>query len=57
MGIQTATARRLAVPDLTTTTFTQLLTGTVMESAIGGERVHRSAVVYCLSRHYWPALL
>ena len=31
MGIHTGTARRLAIPDLKTTTFTQLLTATVME--------------------------
>jgi len=36
MGIQTASARKLAVPDLTTTTFTQLITATFSESAIGG---------------------
>jgi hypothetical protein len=36
MGIQTASARKLAVPDLTTTTFTQLIAATFSESAIGG---------------------
>jgi uncharacterized membrane protein YoaK (UPF0700 family) len=36
MGIQTATARKLAVPDLTTTTFTQLITATMIDSALGG---------------------
>jgi uncharacterized membrane protein YoaK (UPF0700 family) len=36
MGIQTAAARKLAVPDLTTTTFTQLITATMIDSALGG---------------------
>jgi hypothetical protein len=36
MGIQTASARKLAVPDLSTTTFTQLITSIFSESAIGG---------------------
>ena len=36
MGIQTATARKLAVPDLTTTTFTQLITATFTDSVLGG---------------------
>ena len=36
MGLQTAAARRLAVPDLTATTFTQLLTATMLDSALGG---------------------
>jgi uncharacterized membrane protein YoaK (UPF0700 family) len=36
MGIQTAAARRLAVPDLSTTTFTQLITATMIDSALGG---------------------
>jgi uncharacterized membrane protein YoaK (UPF0700 family) len=41
MGIQTATARKLAVPDLTTTTFTQLITATFSDSAIvGGKGSH-----------------
>ena len=44
MGIQTASARKLAVPDLTTTTFTQLITATFSESAIGGGMVRRSVV-------------
>jgi uncharacterized membrane protein YoaK (UPF0700 family) len=41
MGIQTAAARKLAVPDLTTTTFTQLITATMIDSALGrGEGSH-----------------
>jgi Protein of unknown function (DUF1275) len=36
MGVQTATARKLAVPDLTTTTFTQLITATMIDSSLGG---------------------
>ena len=36
MGVQTAAARKLAVPDLTTTTFTQLITATMIDSALGG---------------------
>ena len=41
MGIQTATARKLAVPDLTTTTFTQLITATFIDSALGGGKGSR----------------
>ena len=36
MGIQNATARRLAVPDLTTTVLTQTLTGIAADSRLGG---------------------
>ena len=36
MGIQTAVARRLAVPDLTTTVLTLTITGTAADSAIAG---------------------
>jgi uncharacterized membrane protein YoaK (UPF0700 family) len=36
MGIQNATARKLAVPDLTTTVLTLTLTGLAADSAIGG---------------------
>jgi uncharacterized membrane protein YoaK (UPF0700 family) len=36
MGIQNATARRLAVPDLTTTVLTQTLSGIAADSRIGG---------------------
>jgi uncharacterized membrane protein YoaK (UPF0700 family) len=36
MGIQTASARKLAVPDLTTTTFTQLITATMIDSTLAG---------------------
>jgi uncharacterized membrane protein YoaK (UPF0700 family) len=36
MGIQNATARRLAVPDLTTTVLTLTLTGIGADSALGG---------------------
>jgi len=38
MGIQNATARRLAVPDLTTTVLTQTLTGLAADSPIGAAR-------------------
>ena len=36
MGVQNATARRLAVPDLPTTVLTQTLTGIASESRLGG---------------------
>ena len=36
MGIQNATARRLAVPDLTTTVLTLTLVGTAADSGLGG---------------------
>lgn len=36
MGMQAATARRLAVPDLTTTVLTQTLTGLASESVLAG---------------------
>ena len=36
MGVQNATARRLAVPDLTTTVLTQTLTGIAADSRLGG---------------------
>jgi uncharacterized membrane protein YoaK (UPF0700 family) len=36
MGIQTATARKLAIPDLTTTVLTQTLTGLAADSSIAG---------------------
>ena len=36
MGVQTAASRKLAVPDLTTTTFTQLIAATMIDSRIGG---------------------
>ncbi|MGA3351841.1 MAG: YoaK family protein [Acidimicrobiales bacterium] len=36
MGIQNATARKLAVPDLTTTVLTLTITGIAADSAIGG---------------------
>jgi uncharacterized membrane protein YoaK (UPF0700 family) len=36
MGLQNATARRLAVPDLTTTVLTLTITGTAADSAIAG---------------------
>ena len=36
MGVQNAFARRLAVPDLTTTVLTQTLTGLASESALAG---------------------
>ncbi len=36
MGLQNATARRLAVPDLTTTVLTLTLTGTAADSRLGG---------------------
>ena len=37
MGVQTATARRLAVPDLPTTVVTQTLTGLVADSRLFGD--------------------
>ncbi len=36
MGVQNATARRLAVPDLTTTVLTLTITGLAADSALGG---------------------
>jgi uncharacterized membrane protein YoaK (UPF0700 family) len=36
MGLQNATARRLAIPDLTTTVLTQTLTGLAADSPLGG---------------------
>ena len=36
MGIQNATARKLAVPDLTTTVLTLTITGTAADSALAG---------------------
>ena len=36
MGIQNATARRLAIPDLTTTVLTQTLTGLAADSSFAG---------------------
>jgi uncharacterized membrane protein YoaK (UPF0700 family) len=36
MGLQNATARRLAIPDLTTTVLTQTLTGLAAESSLAG---------------------
>ena len=36
MGVQNATARRLAVPDLTTTVLTLTLTGIAADSRLGG---------------------
>jgi uncharacterized membrane protein YoaK (UPF0700 family) len=36
MGIQNATARKLAVPDLTTTVLSLTLTGTAADSALAG---------------------
>jgi uncharacterized membrane protein YoaK (UPF0700 family) len=36
MGIQNATARRLAIPDLTTTVLTQTLTGLAADSPLAG---------------------
>jgi uncharacterized membrane protein YoaK (UPF0700 family) len=36
MGLQTATARRLGVPDLTTTVLTQTLTGIAADSHFAG---------------------
>jgi uncharacterized membrane protein YoaK (UPF0700 family) len=36
MGMQNATARKLAVPDLTTTVLTMTLTGAAADSALAG---------------------
>jgi uncharacterized membrane protein YoaK (UPF0700 family) len=38
MGVQNATARKLAVPDLTTTVLTMTLTGVAADSALAGGR-------------------
>ncbi len=38
LGIQNATARRLAVPDLTTTVLTNTLTGMIADSPLGADR-------------------
>ena len=38
LGIQNATARRLAVPDLTTSVLTQTLTGLAADSPLGADR-------------------
>jgi uncharacterized membrane protein YoaK (UPF0700 family) len=43
MGVQNATARRLAVADLTTTVLTQTLTGIAAESWLGGGSGARTA--------------
>lgn len=43
MGIQNATARRLAVPDLTTTVLTLTLTGIAADSRLGGGSGARTA--------------
>ena len=42
MGIQNATARKLAVPDLTTTVLTLTITGVAADSAIGGGKGSKS---------------
>jgi uncharacterized membrane protein YoaK (UPF0700 family) len=42
MGIQNATARKLAVPDLTTTVLTLTITGIAADSAIGGGKGSRA---------------
>jgi uncharacterized membrane protein YoaK (UPF0700 family) len=43
MGLQNATARRLAIPDLTTTVLTQTLTGLAADSsAAGGSNPRRA---------------
>jgi len=36
MGIQNATARKLAVPDMTTTVLTLTITGTAADSSLAG---------------------
>jgi uncharacterized membrane protein YoaK (UPF0700 family) len=43
MGLQTAAARKLAVPDLTTTVLTQTITALAADSAIAGGTGSRSA--------------
>ncbi len=43
MGVQNATARKLAVPDLTTTVLTMTLTGVAADSALAGGRGSRLA--------------
>jgi uncharacterized membrane protein YoaK (UPF0700 family) len=42
MGIQNATARKLAVPDLTTTVLTLTITGIAADSSVGGGKGSRS---------------
>jgi len=42
MGLQTATARRLAVPDLTTSVLTMTLAGLAVDSRLAGGRNERS---------------
>jgi uncharacterized membrane protein YoaK (UPF0700 family) len=42
MGVQNATARKLAVPDLTTTVLTLTITGISADSAIGGGKGSKS---------------
>ncbi|MDX6413819.1 MAG: hypothetical protein QOH23_1229 [Gaiellaceae bacterium] len=52
MGVQNATARKLAVPDLTTTVLTMTLTGVAADSALAGGQgskvVHRGLSVVAL---------
>jgi uncharacterized membrane protein YoaK (UPF0700 family) len=43
MGLQNATARRLSIPDLTTTVLTQTLTGLAADSSIAGGSSPRPA--------------
>jgi uncharacterized membrane protein YoaK (UPF0700 family) len=42
MGLQNATARRLAMPDLTTTVLTETLTGLAADSSLAGGSHPRS---------------
>lgn len=53
MGVQAATARRLAVPDLSTTVLTQTLTGLASESVLAGgsgpNQARRTAALVALA--------
>jgi uncharacterized membrane protein YoaK (UPF0700 family) len=58
MGIQNATARRLAVPDLTTTVLTLTLTGLAADSQLaGGAGGHPARRLIAVSAMFAGALL
>jgi len=58
MGIQNATARRLAVPDLTTTVLTLTLTGIAADSRLaGGTGGHPARRVIAVTAMFAGALL
>ena len=56
MGVQTAATRKLAVPDLTTTTFTQLIAATMIDSGIGGGKGSHIGRRILPFAAYWLAL-